>query len=167
MKTIKHQAFEPQILYTRLFKRKFDDCIGRHPSQVKIVVPYIGKTPWGGIIDFAKFMIKIQSEVFLTTLPPNNSRMNQLSQEEAKELSRMGINLIIRTSPPLHSKIYQFIFRTGDRAAFVGSANFSINGFNKNDETVAFFQAKADNDKIANEIDRLSAGGATFFNSWR
>lgn len=73
---------------------------------------------------------------------------------------------MIRHGNTLHSKIYQFTFREGDRAAFVGSANFSMGGFKTNHETMAYFQGKEENDEVAKEID-LIAHGAYDFAHWR
>ena len=167
MRTTIHQSFEPKILYTRLFKREFERCMGRGPNQLKMVVPYIGETPWGEIVNFSRLVIGMGCEFYLTTLPPNCKIKSRLSKTEAKQLSTMGVHLKIRSKPDLHSKIYQFVFPSGERSAFVGSANFSIGGFERNDETVTFFQAKVDNDKIANEINRLSGAGSPYFHNWR
>lgn len=75
-----------------------------------------------------------------------------------------GFNLMIL--PRLHSKVYQFVFPEGDRAAFVGSANLTAGGLERNVESVAFFREKADNDAVANEIERI-AHGAHMYPAWK
>ena len=86
---------EPEILYTRLFKRKFSYCLRRRPRQINIVVPYIGDTPFGKITVFARLMIANECDFFLVTLPPNDRKNDRLSFEEAEKLATMGVNLKI------------------------------------------------------------------------
>ena len=85
--------------------------------------------------------------------------------QEADLIVAMGVDLLIRRN--LHSKVYQFTFPEGDRAGFVGSANLSAGGFERNDETVAFFQTKEDNDAVARELDRMSGHGSVEFLHWK
>lgn len=80
-------------------------------------------------------------------------------------MADMGAEVLIRKN--LHSKVYQFQFREGDRAAFVGSANLTMGGFDRNDETVAFLQQKDDNDAVAEELERLSGRGAYLLQHWK
>lgn len=152
---------EPKILYTRRFKYEFGNCLRRKPNAVKIVVPYFGKTPFGGIVRFAHHLRRKNCGFQLITRPPSR-RTNEISPDEALELSRIEVDLIICTQPPLHSKIYQFHYPNEERVGFVGSSNFSAGGFDKNNETVAFFQSRADNDRIAKEIYRISSRGFSY-----
>ena len=73
----------------------------------------------------------------------------------------------IRLKPNLHSKLYQFEFPDGDSAGFVGSANFTIGGFERNDETVAYFRNMEDNTLISKEFDRLNGHGSIPFIQWK
>lgn len=155
MKQITQPVLDPEILFTRPFQNEFTKCIRRWPQLLAVVVPYIGNTHWGTIINFSKMILGRGCEFRLTTLRPSDTENNRLSIAEAEALSKLGVGLRIRLQPFLHSKIYQFLYHTGERAAFVGSANFSIGGFKNNDETVAFFRARADNAKVAAEIRRL------------
>lgn len=160
-----------KILYTRLFKLKFMQCLSRYPRNLQVAVPFIGKIPdFGSISDFSRFLLSRGDCNFqLITSPPKPSKSgekNFISPEEAAIIAGMGVDLMIRYGNPLHSKIYQFTFREGDRAAFVGSANFSMGGFEKNHETMAYLDEKRDNDEVAEEID-LIAHGAYDFADWR
>lgn len=149
-------AIAPEILHTGLFQQRFATCLGRRPQQLTVVVPYIGKTPWGTITHFSQVMIRGGCEFRLATSPPSTvADASKLSTADAATLVQWGVKLRIRRHAVLHSKIYQFLYDSGEMAAFVGSANFSMGGFKTNDETVAFFQAKADNQKVAKEIQRL------------
>lgn len=156
----------PEILPTRAFKRKFTQCLERAPRKLFMVTPYFGETPWGRIVEFSRWILARECEFQLITRPPKEAE-NRVSRQEAEALARMGVDLRIHSQPPLHSKIYQFAFPQGDMAAFVGSANFSTGGFEKNDETVAFFQKKEDNKKVAAEIRRLASAGAFYYRFWR
>lgn len=80
-------------------------------------------------------------------------------------ITAQGAEVMIRTK--LHSKVYQFTFSQGDRAAFVGSANLTTGGFERNDETVAFFRGKDDNDAVANELERLEGLGTYELGHWK
>lgn len=147
-----------KILYTRRFRDAFGKCLRRKPNEVKIVVPYFGKTPFGGIVAFARSLRQRGCIIRLITSRPNGGN-SRISPNEALELVRMGVDLIICRQPPLHAKIYQFYFLGGKRSGFVGSANFSAGGFENNNETVAFFESDADNNLIEKEIVRISCGG--------
>ncbi|MDD9817102.1 MAG: phospholipase D family protein [Gammaproteobacteria bacterium] len=157
------QALAPQILYTRNFQRQFARCIGHQPSRLDIVVPYVGKTPWGSVAQFFGRLLNKGCEIYLVTQPPSDKDNKVLNPSEARRIESMGVFLKIRTSPFLHSKVYQFSYPKGGRMSFVGSANLSMGGFERNDETVAFFQAKADNEKVAAEILRASIVGIPYY----
>ncbi len=102
----------------------------------------------------------------IVTRPPGSER-ETLSLQEAEILVGMGVDLKIRKQPPLHSKIYFFSFQEGDYTAFVGSANFTIGGFERNDESVAFFRDARHRKIIDKEVDRLTKYGSLPFNHWR
>lgn len=155
-----------QILHTRLFSKKFLNCLSRRPCELSMVVPFVGIVrPWKGMSDFAAFLIRRECRFSLLTRPPGWDTA-ALSWRDAEYLATHGVDLAFRTQPNLHSKIYRFTFREGDRAAFVGSANFTAGGFYNNDETVAFFREKEENDAVEREINRL-ASTSTQYQHWR
>ena len=158
----------PSILATRRFKTNFFQCISRHPIKLHIVSPFIGRIPaFGTIVNFARiYLQESDKELLLITRPPGRSE-DLLSNEEAEALCNLGVDLRIRSSPPLHSKIYQFEFPEGDRTAFVGSANFTLGGFKRNDETIAIFRDSLLNDKVKSEISRLANFGTVPFHHWK
>jgi len=148
-------------------------CLSRHPAKLQIVVPYIGAIPgFKSISSFSSHVLeKCDCSFKLITRPPSArplslGQTNLLSLPEAEIIANWGVDLMIRHGNPLHSKIYQFTFHEGDRAAFVGSANFSMGGFERNHETMAYLDEKGDNDEVAKEID-LIADGAYNFARWR
>jgi len=170
MKSPASQTIEPLILDTHTFKDEFKRCIRLHPRVLHIVVPYIGKivapytdgAKYGSIVDFAKLLASMGCEFRLTTLPPTDKHSNRVSPKQAEELTMADATLFFMPDSRLHSKVYQFSFRGGGEASFVGSANFSLHGFEKNVETVAFFRSKADNIRVAEEIRRISAHGRAY-----
>lgn len=163
----------PQILHTRLFREKFTKCLALLPRELWVAAPYVGKAPpYGSVARLADFLFHRECEKFvLVTLPPQPENKppqrdgGSISSPEADLIAGKGVDLLIR--PGLHSKVYQFLFPGGDRAAFVGSANFTAGGFERNDETVAFFREKADNDAVAREFERLVGFGAQEYAYWK
>lgn len=158
----------PVILATRKFRGSFHQCISRHPKSLRVVSPFIGKIPgFGTVVDFARrFLCDPEVEFQLVTRPPKRSN-EIISLEQADALVKLGVDLLIRSDPPLHSKVYQFVFPEGDKASFIGSANFTKGGFELNDETVAFFRDSTDNERIEAELDRLSGRGSVAFPQWK
>ncbi|CAJ2377146.1 MAG: hypothetical protein IBGAMO2_580043 [Arenicellales bacterium IbO2] len=166
MKPVIHPEPRPEILYTRLFKQKFERCLGLRPTRLDMVVPYIGGNPWGSprgtCADFARLLMQIECDLHLITLQPGTENAT-LSADQAEELLKIGVELQIHTGNRLHAKIYQFSFARSVKMAFVGSANFSMGGLVNNHETVAFFTARSDNVKVASEIHRISLASIDYF----
>lgn len=155
-----------EVLHTRRFRERFLRCLSRRPRSLRFAVPYVGRTPYGPVADFGRQVLAQGCEDFqIVTRPPVGSD-GVMGAHEAELLVAMGVNLVIRDRW-LHSKIYQFVFGEGDRAAFVGSANFTAGGFERNDETVAFLTEAGDNDAVEAELDRLAGPGAAEFGVWK
>ena len=156
----------PEILHTRLFKNRFMDCLSRRPLSLQVAVPYIGKIPpFPSIVELSRTFLSGGHELFQIVTRPPNSGNGTIRLDHANLIVALGVDLMIRKK--LHSKVYQFTFPEGDRAAFVGSANLTAGGFERNDETIAFFRGKADNDAVAVELDRISGYGAVEFAQWK
>ena len=157
---------KPEILYTRKFKAQFMGCLSRAPVTMRIAVPYVGKIPeFGSIVKLIGFLLGREcTTIQLITRSPG-SEPGSIPLHEANLIAQMGVEVMIRNR--IHSKIYQFKFREGDRAAFVGSANLSMGGFERNDETMAFFREKADNESVAMELDRIAGVGAFSLEHWK
>lgn len=156
----------PEILYTDLFKKRFMYCLSRYPVSVHIAVPYVGKLPfYDSIVGLSQRLLSSDDRSFQLITRPPNSESGTISLEHAELIVNSGVHLMIRKK--LHSKIYQFTFPEGDRAAFVGSANLTMNGFERNDETVAFFRGKEDNDAIEKELIRIAGRGAFEYSQWK
>ena len=152
------------ILHTRNFREAFRRCVSRLPSHMTFAVPYIGTLPgWPSAVEFFRQAVAQGTTVSLVTKPPDTDR-GTLDRNSARLIEQLGVALLVR--PQLHSKVYQFTFSEGDRNAFVGSANLSVGGFQRNDETVALLLAKEENDAVEAELSRLSGPGATPYSQW-
>lgn len=155
----------PEILHTRRFFAAFTKCISERPSVVDIVVPYIGESRLGDIVQFAEILLRRDCQFNLTTARPSTAP-NRISAAEAQRLVRLGVELRIHSKRPmLHSKIYQFTYPANDpersdvmRVAFVGSANFSRGGLENNVETMACFRGSKSNGRVAAAIDSIAGG---------
>lgn len=142
------------------------ECLSRRPLALQVAVPYIGKIPpYGSIVELSRTFLARDSEFFQIVTRPPDSGDGTIRWSEANLIVAMGVDLMIRRH--LHSKVYQFTFPEGDRASFVGSANFTLGGFERNDETVVFFRTKEDNDAVARELDRISGHGSLEFSHWK
>ena len=138
-----------------------------------MAAPYIGgKLPLSPptIMELTRNLLAQGCEEFqLITTPPSAPRprgdgqsdpigIRNLQIPEADIMSGMdGFDLMIHKDRNLHSKVYQFVFPEGDRAAFVGSANLTLGGLKNNPESVAFFLEKEDNYAMADKINWLAA----------
>ena len=153
---------------TRKFRTDFLGCISRRPLHLRICSAFVGELPgFGTLVNFARSLLIDEDVSFsLVTRPPSATDNGCISEFEAIGLLALGVNLYYRKHPTLHSKVYQFDFREGDRASFVGSANFTKGGLDLNDETVAAFRSKAENDLVKQELDRLFSYGAYPHHQW-
>ena len=132
-----------------------------------MVAPYItGIPPHESLSDFADFLASRECKWEIITGKPD-AGSGALSKADADMMVVRGVHLLIRSSPFVHAKMYQFDFLEGDRAAFVGSANFTVRGFEKNDEIVAFSSEKCYNDNVAREFTRLAALGSIEYHLWK
>ena len=91
----------------------------------------------------------------IVTRPPGSER-ETLSLQEAEILVGMGVDLKSANNRHYTLRSISFPFQEGDYTAFVGSANFTIGGFERNDESVAFFRDPRLQKIIDKEVDRLT-----------
>lgn len=163
-------AIPARILHTRSFRKLFWSLVGQGPTDMAIVSPYLGGLPeFDSTVAFAQYVMRVAgTSLTLITRPPLGGGADGIITEtEANGLEALGVNLLVRQAPLLHSKVYRMTFGNGKQVGFVGSANFSLGGFCRNDETVAFFAASADNERIAYELARLGGEGTIAYAEWR
>ena len=156
----------PEILPTDKFKDCFLKCLSSKPVSVRVAVPFVDKIPgFGTVVSLTRFLQTQEcASIQLITRPPGvNSGI--ISLDSADDLAKLGVDVVIRNR--LHSKIYQFTFPHGDMAAFVGSANLTLGGFERNVETVVFLRQKEHNIDVAHELDRIAGRGAIQLVHWK
>lgn len=143
-------------------------ALQRAPSELIIVSPFISRIPgFKPISNFARFVLsRNNSRLIIVTRPPV-SGSETLTLEEASILENMGVDLYIRPKPVLHSKVYMFRFSDGSFRAFIGSANFTLGGFDRNEETIAFFHDPIYKKEIDREISRLTDIGTLPLRLWK
>ena len=157
---------KPKILHTRQFREMFHRCLSKNLVKFQMAAPYITGIPhWHPVTNFCQFLLARGCELEIITNPPGRES-SSLSKVHAEIMERQGVNLLIHRNASLHAKVYQFIYATGNRAAFVGSSNFSKGGFERNDEVIAFFSEKCDNDCVARQLERLS-GASIEYHYWK
>lgn len=168
MRQARRRSVPIQVLPTELFRREFLQCIGRKPSSIRVVSPFIGRLPvFGDIVGFCRAVLRYEDCVLQIVTRPPESTNDVLDRVQAEQMVQLGVDLVIRTSGRLHSKIYHFEFREGDQTAFIGSANFSMGGFGNNEETMAMMRDAVDNKRVSAELERLCGRGAEPYSSWK
>ena len=168
MRNTHRRTVPVQVLPTNLFRREFFQCIGRRPASIRVVSPFIGRLPvFGDIVNFSRSVLRDgECTLQVVTRPPESSN-DVLARAQAEQMVQLGVDLIIRTAGRLHSKIYHFDFHQGDQTAFVGSANFSLGGFENNEETMAMMRDAVDNKRVSAELERLCGRGAAPYPKWK
>ena len=151
----------------QVFQKSFLNSLTKN-CNLTIISPFVTTIrPWKSIEDFAKFFLKRHSgDLILVTRPPGAAE-GILDLTNAERLSAMGVDLRIRSRPPLHSKIYLFEYSSGEYTAYLGSANFTKGGFERNDESVARLRAAGNRAAIIKEVSRLTGQGAFPYDVWR
>ena len=155
------------ILPTQNFRRSFR----RHvllATRIRIAVPFVGDVPgYGTLVDFVRILLQgNQTSMELITRPPDTDS-GTITEQAAEAIMALGVELLIRSDPRLHSKVYQITLKNGKRAAYVGSANLSVGGFQKNDETMVLLLSENENRKVENELNRLAGSGAFEYGQWK
>lgn len=90
-----------------------------------------------------------------------------MSREVARRLSEQGVEIFIRTSPYLHAKLYHLEYSKGYFRTFVGSANFTIGGLERNHELMAEMEGVGDASACHREIERMQLNqGAVPYAAW-
>jgi phosphatidylserine/phosphatidylglycerophosphate/cardiolipin synthase-like enzyme len=163
-----HLSVPAEVLYTRTFRSYFFESVRRVPLKMILISPFITRIPgYARTTEFARLVLsRGDTELMIVTRTPC-SGSETLSIEEAEVLVGLGVDLKIRCQPPLHSKVYFFSFIEGDYAAFVGSANFTLGGFERNDESIAFLRDERYRKTVNKELERLTQVGAFPYNHWK
>jgi hypothetical protein len=158
------------LYYTRDFRNRFIESLSDSISQAVICSPFFSDKlpdPFKDIQGFCNFLSARGTEpecIQIITRPPGSD--NGMSFETAKLLAGQGIDLLFRPKPCLHAKVYHFEYARGYFRTFVGSANFTLGGFERNHELVTEMEGVGANGPCHRELARLAQQGALSYNQW-
>lgn len=156
------------LFHTRGFRRQFISSFSEQIDSIIICSPFFDRLPdpFGDVIEFCAFMQRRGTEdIQIVTRPPGAPRA--MSVATAKQLNGMGVKLFIRSTPYYHVKMYHIEYARGYFKTFVGSANFTMGGFDRNYELVAELQGSGDATACHREIAKMrDTGGALSYEAW-
>lgn len=156
------------LYHTREFKNRFISSMSEAISHAVICSPFFDKlpTPFGDVAGFCRFLnVRGTKSIHIITRPPG-SDAQAMSKEVAKILAAQGVEIFIRAKPYLHAKMYHFEYERGYFRTFVGSANFTLGGFERNHELVTEMEGTGDTSPCHVEIARMAQTGALTYNAW-
>lgn len=158
-----------EVYATRKFYKRFLSSFSEGVERVVICSPFFNKlpNPFDNVISFCRFLQQREVEqITIITRPPGCDN-TAMTAEIARLLDVQGIELIIRASPYLHAKMYHLEFKRGYFRSFVGSANFTIGGLEKNQEIMAEVEGVGPVAPCQREIARLlNDNGAMTYPIW-
>lgn len=165
----KDQVAFNDLFFTRDFKRQFSSSFSEPVDSILICSPFFDKlpAPFGNIVEFCAFMQRRGTEnIQIITRPPTGSG-GAMTIEAAKQLGSMGVEIFIRSTPYFHVKMYHIEYSRGYFKTFIGSANFTLGGLEKNYELVAELQGSGTKTPCHREIARMrDTGGALTYEAW-
>jgi phosphatidylserine/phosphatidylglycerophosphate/cardiolipin synthase-like enzyme len=157
-----------EVYSTREFYRRFLSSLSDSIASITICSPYFNKLPkpFDDILKFSRFLQQRGAEdIVIITRPPGVDN-TALTVEAARHLDALGVRFFIRTTPYLHAKMYHIEYTKGYFRSFVGSANFTLGGLEKNQELVAELEGVGDS-PCHRELARMTSGaGAMTFPVW-
>lgn len=157
---------------TRAFAAAFRSSLAEGPKVLTIVSPFITPVPpWKSVLEFTRFVIGRGVEhVQFVTCPPvlkGGPGEKFITLAEAELLEADGVSVKIRENH-LHAKFYFMGYQEPERfVAYVGSANFTLGGFERNDESVVQIQHPEDFPRVRKEVERLTGLGSFPFHAWK
>lgn len=158
-----------EVYATRLFYRRFISSFSEGVERIAICSPFFDRlpTPFGDIIGFCRFLQQREvNKIVLITRPPGSDK-TAMTIKTARYLDAQGVEVIIRATPYLHAKMYHLEFKKGYFRSFIGSANFTLGGLERNQEIVAEMEGVGRASPCERELTRLlSDNGAMTFPIW-
>lgn len=153
---------------TRKFRESFMSSFSEDISSMTLCSPYFDKlpNPFRNIVEFCRFVqSRSNSKIEIITGPPGRENTS-LSLEFANALAVQDVDIFVRTQPYLHAKFYHLEYVRGYFRSYVGSANFTRGGFERNDELVVEMVGSGDSSPVHREISRLRDVGSMPLNLW-
>lgn len=158
-----------ELYYTKTFRERFISALSDPVSTVMICSPFFDRlpSPFADVVAFCRFMqIRGTEDIQIITRPPGCDKV-AMSKDVAKSLVDMGVELFIRSKPYHHAKMYHLEYITGRFRSFVGSANFTMGGFERNYELIAEIEGVGRESPCHREILRMQlGGGALSYHAW-
>jgi phosphatidylserine/phosphatidylglycerophosphate/cardiolipin synthase-like enzyme len=154
--------------HTRSFRNSFISALSDPIESIVICSPFFDglPEPFKDIFGFCAFMQRRGTEkIQIITRPPGCDRQ-AMTLETAKSLAAHDVEIFIRKSPYLHAKMYHFEYMRGNFRSFVGSANFTLGGFERNYEIVAEMHGAGKASPCHREIAQMQSTGAVTFQAW-
>jgi phosphatidylserine/phosphatidylglycerophosphate/cardiolipin synthase-like enzyme len=146
----------------------FFGSVAQNPVALTVVAPYIDRLP--GYASAVDFLLQIAArhdiEIQVVTGAPDSGQ-GTITMADAERLDRNGIDIRIRVNPFVHAKIYYIRYREQGYRAFIGSSNFTMGGFERNDECVAVFAEQRDRPDLERRISNLVMYGAYPLRMWK
>jgi phosphatidylserine/phosphatidylglycerophosphate/cardiolipin synthase-like enzyme len=158
-----------ELYYTRTFRNRFISALSDPISSITICSPFFDRlpSPFQNVGQFCRFMQKRGTEkIQIVTRPPGCDKQ-AMAKDVAKDLNSLGVELFIRPKPYHHAKMYHFEYLKGYFRCFVGSANFTLGGFERNYEIVAEMEGVGEASPCHRELKRMQeTGGTLTYQAW-
>ncbi|WP_085217868.1 phospholipase D family protein [Allosphingosinicella indica] len=164
----KNRVTFQEVYATREFYRRFVSSLSESIERITICSPYFHllPKPFDNIIKFCGFLQRRGiGEIVIITRPPGVDSA-AMSLDTARRLDADGISFFIRANPYLHAKMYHIEYSKGHFRSFVGSANFTIGGLERNHEVMAELEGVGPASPCERELARMTGNGALTFPAW-
>ena len=137
--------------------------------DLSICVPYIGNIPgFKNIFHLAIYFAKQGGERFTVVTGPPGKERGSLPIGMADAISKLDVvELRVRPSPFLHAKIYHLRFRDGRSVGYIGSANFTKGGLERNDEVMGEMIETSEAKTVLSCLQQFTGPGSVPYHLWR
>ena len=158
-----------RLLRTRSFRRRLYGYLQSAPVDLSICVPYIGSIPgFRNIYQLAIYFANQGGESFTVVTGPPGKEGGSLPIDMAEAISKLDVvDLRVRTSPFLHAKVYHLRFRDGRSVGYIGSANLTKGGLERNDEVMGEMIDPIEAKKILSCFQEFTGPGSVPYHLWR
>lgn len=158
-----------ELHHTRAFRQRFISALSDPVATVIICSPFFDAlpAPFKNVIEFCRFLqVRGVEKIQIITRPPGCDAA-AMKVDVARELAAQGVEIFIRSTPYHHAKMYHLEYRKGYFRSFVGSANFTLGGFERNYEIVAEMEGVGDASPCHRELKRMQeTGGTLTYQAW-
>ena len=137
--------------------------------DLSICVPYIGSIPgFRNIYQLAIYFANQGGERFTVVTGPPGKKGGALPIDMAEAISKLDVvDLRVRTSPFLHAKIYHLRFRDGRSVGYIGSANLTKGGLERNDEVMGEMIEGIEAKTVLSCFQEFTGPGSVPYHLWR